>query len=125
MKFVNLSTENEAAAFARSAALKLRDDRKLICVGEIEGGNYLALRWNTGHVLVVQIGEEFVPSVYSSRELIGGDVGTQAAWAPTYDELVERDRRLERYQAALNNIASSDCAYARNVARRALAQSPQ
>ena len=69
MRLINPNQEKEAFEFAERAARAFLDDEKMCSYtddGNIERGQYLALRWglDNGCVLVLKIDDGFEPRVY-------------------------------------------------------------
>tara|TARA_R110002050_G_scaffold191532_6_gene326337 strand:- start:4635 stop:5102 length:468 start_codon:yes stop_codon:yes gene_type:complete len=77
MILINLSAENERAAFARDAAQYFRDNplTYTYAKGDPEAGKLLAVRWNGVTVMVLRIEEASTPVLYRSHDLIAGEIG--------------------------------------------------
>ena len=71
MRTVNLSRDTDAAIFAREAALHFQavPSSPTYAKDDPAPGEFLALKWNPHCVLVVQVADEFPPSLYNVREL--------------------------------------------------------
>jgi hypothetical protein len=76
MRVVSLSKEQDAAAFARKAALDFSENPKhyTFSEGDPKPGELFAIRWNSFTVLVVRLDESMEPACYPTHDLIGKDL---------------------------------------------------
>jgi hypothetical protein len=76
MRVVSLSKEQDAADFARKAAMDFSENPKhyTYSEGDPQPGELFAIRWNSFAVLVFRLSDDMEPSCYPTHDLIGKDL---------------------------------------------------